>query len=164
MAATAVLGCDDRIPSAFIQPAGGGKIEERFDIDPRRDLVLGPLGFSGLRTYDNAVWDDMVKRDQWLKALPKLRPGARVTIEVPRSQRGWMKLAMTGLGAGRHRVTLQACTREEGRSGPSGNTAWSGGFEIDYAKAPKQGRCARITVRTGDRVIRKRIAPAVTGC
>jgi hypothetical protein len=164
MAATAVLGCDDRIPGAFTQVTGGPRIEERFAIDRRRDLVMGPLGLSGMRTYDNAAWDDMVRRDQWMKAIPKLRPGARVTIEIPRSQRAWMKIAH--VGSNRHRLTLQACTREEGESGPSGNTAWSGGFDIDYANAPRQGRCAMLTVRVKGRTkpIRKRLAPAVTGC
>ena len=162
MAATAMLGCDDRIPSAFRQAVGGPRIVERFDIDRRRDLVMGPLGISGMRTYDNAAWDDMVRRDQWMKAIPKLRPGARVTLVIPRSQRSWMRFSC----GGRHRVTLRACRRDEGESGPSGNTAWSGGFLIDYAKAPKQGRCAMLTVRVKGRSkpIRKRLAPAVTGC
>ncbi len=159
-AAAPVLGCDDRIPGAFVQHAGGRRVEERFDIDRRRDLVVGPVGISGMRMYDDAVWDDMVKRGQWMKALPKVRPGARVTLEVPRSQRAWMRLSFGGT----HRVTLQACRRGEGESGPSGNTAWSGGFLIDYAAAPDQGRCATLIVRTRGRVLRRRIAPRVTSC
>ena len=162
MGATAVLGCDDRIPSAFRQSAGGARVEERFAFDRRRDGVFGPVAFRGLRTMTDRVWDDFAARDQWLKALTIVRPGARATVEVPRAQRPWMRLAYHS--AGRYRVTLKACRRGEGESGPSGNTAWSGGFDIDYAKAPKQGRCAKLIVRTGGRVIRKRLAPRVTGC
>lgn len=159
-AATPVLGCDDRITGASIQPAGGAPRVERFEIDRRRDTVFGPLAFSGMRTYDRAAWDDFVRRDQWMKAIPRLRPGARATLVIPPSQRGWMRFSF----ADGPRVRLQACRRGEGESGPSGNTAWSGGFVIDYAKAPDQGRCARLVVRTRGRVIRKRIAPRAGRC
>ena len=159
-AAAPVLGCDDRIPSAFRQMTGGPRIEERFDIDRRSDRVFGPLAFSGLRDYVKQ-WDRMVEQDQWIKSIAVMRPGRRVTVIVPRRQRGWMKLTW---GNG-YAATFKSCKRGEGESGPSGNTAWSGGFEFDYAKAPKQGRCAKIRLRYDGRTrTRRLLGPNVPGC
>ena len=153
-AAAPVLGCDDRITSAFTEYADGRRGEDCFEIDRKRDLVVGPLGYRGLRAIDAREWDWYVRNDQWLKSLTVLRPGRRVTVEVPRSQRGWMKIVHGGA-----RLTLQAC------SGTKRNTAWSGGFRIDYANAPQQGRCARIIVRIPGRdPLRRRLVPSAGPC
>lgn len=158
-AAAPVLGCDDRITGAFTEYPDGRRVEDRFEIDRRRDVTAGPLAYRGLRSITRAEWDSYVARDQWLKSPPVLRPGRTVTVEVPRSQRAWMKIVHGG-----SRLTLRSCTR--GGSGSSGNTAWSGGFEIDYANAPQQGRCARLIIRVRGRAepIRRRLVPKAGSC
>jgi hypothetical protein len=160
-AATPVMGCEDRITGAMQMFPDGRTIGARFDIDRKTDTVFGPLAFTGLRQQTDKDWKWFVERDQWMKSVAIVRPSRRVTLEIPRSQRRWMRFAYHGA---KHRVTLQSCARGEGESGPSGNSAWSGGFEIDYAEAPRQGRCARLSVRAGDRVIRKRLFPRAGSC
>ena len=121
---------------------------------------MGPLALSGLRSITQAEWKYYAARDQWLKSIPLPRPGRSVTIVVPRRQRGWMKIVHGGA-----RLTLRGCARGAEASGSSGNTAWSGGLEIDYAKAPRQGRCARIIVRIpGREAVRRRLLPNAGPC
>ena len=159
-AAAPVVGCDARITGAFREYPSGRRVADRFEIDRRRDRVFGPLAFSGLRVYLKD-WDRMVEQDQWIKSIAVMRPGRRVTVVVPRSQRSWMKLTW---GNG-YAATFKSCRRGEGESGASGNTAWSGGFEFDYAKAPKQGRCAKIRLRYDGRTrTRRLLGPNVPGC
>lgn len=146
-AAAPVLGCDARIEGAFQQFPDGRRVEDTFRIDRARDFVAGPLALRGLRAYTERDWQWFVDRDQWMKSIAIVRPRGRVTLVVPRSQRPWMRFAY---GRARHRVTFQACN---GRR----NTAWSGGLLIDYAEAPKEGRCARLSVYTDGRVIRRRL-------
>ena len=158
-AAAPALGCADRITGAVVQYPDGRRVEDSFAIDRRQDLVAGPLGLTGLRRLRARDWAWLAARDQWLKSPMVLRPGRRVTLVVPRAQRSWMRIVHGGA-----RLTLRACPRGGPSSGSSGNTAWSGGFEIDYAKAPRQGRCARIHVRVDGRTLRRRIAPRAGAC
>jgi hypothetical protein len=123
-----VLRCRDRIT----------------EMDPlfvsSEDLVVGPVAFAGTGSYA-ADWDGIVAEDQWLKLFAFVQAGERVTIAVPPEQRGWMRLEW-GSGPGNDRaVTLAACRRRE--------SVFVGGFSIDYARAPKQGRCAELIVWTG---------------
>jgi hypothetical protein len=102
--------------------------------DDSTDRLLGAVRFAGLRTYTD--WEYLVREDQWIKTIAMLDAGVRLTLEVPREQRGWMRVDY-GCRGGRA-VTLQACRRQP--------TAFAGGFTIDYAKAPQQGRCAELIV------------------
>jgi hypothetical protein len=102
--------------------------------DDATDRVAGPVRFAGLRLYTD--WDALVRDDQWLKTIAMLDAGIRVTLEIPRAQRGWMRVDYGGRGG--DAVTLQACRRRA--------TLFAGGFTIDYAKAPQQGRCAELVV------------------
>ena len=162
-AAAPVLGCDDRITGAVIRHADGREVEERFDIDRRQDNLFGPLALTGLKGVTPQSWDANVARDQWLKSPLVLRPSARVTLVIPRAQRSWMRFRHH---PGHHRVTYASCRRGHRASGPSGNTAWSFGFEFDYAEAPQHGRCARIIVRVHGRPqpLRRRLAPNAGPC
>ena len=161
-AAVPTLGCEDRITGAFTQFADGRRVADTFAFDRRRDFVAGPLAMRGLRGMTPRDWDSMAARDQWLKSPLVMRPGRAATIEVPPDQRSWMKIVR---GSG-ERLRLRACARGGRSSGSSGNTAWSGGFEIDYARAPQQGRCARIVVRVAgrDEPIRRRLTPRAGPC
>jgi hypothetical protein len=102
--------------------------------DDEADRVAGPVRFAGLRTYTD--WAYLVREDQWIKTIAMLDAGLRVTLEVPREQREWMRVDYGGRGG--RAVTLRACRRQA--------TAYAGGFTIDYAKAPQQGRCAELIV------------------
>jgi hypothetical protein len=131
-----VLRCDDSITVAGHDPIG---------IDDDIDLVVGPLRIVGLGLYE-AEWESLVEEDQWLKAAAMVDPGARVTLEIPRGQRAWNDLEY---GASRDAVTLRACDDVA--------TVWVGGFTIDYARAPRQGRCAGLIVRSGGARTRVRL-------
>jgi hypothetical protein len=102
--------------------------------DDATDRVAGPVRFSGLRLYTD--WDRLVREDQWLKTIALIDAGVRVTLEVPREQRGWLRVDYGGRGG--RAVTLQAC-----RTRP---TAFAGGFTIDYGSAPREGRCGALIV------------------
>jgi hypothetical protein len=117
--------------------------------DDETDRVVGPVRFAGLRLYE-ARWAALVADDQWLKTIAMIDAGTRVTLEVPREQRGWMRVDYGGRGG--RAVTLQACRRQA--------TLYAGGFTIDYAEAPQQGRCAELIV-WGDQ---ERRVPLFNGC
>jgi hypothetical protein len=153
-AAAPVLGCDAAIPSAFQEFPDGRRIEDTFEVRRAHDQVFGPLALRGLRDYTERGMQDMADRDQWMKTIALVRPGRRVSLTIPVSQRAWMRFAY---GDARYRVIFRACGGER-------NSAWAGGFDIDYAKAPQNGRCARLAVRAGDRVIRKRLFPRAGRC
>ena len=129
-----VRDCRDRITGAFTE-AGGVRRPYRFRVRPRHDTRIGPVAFAGMREAGRpAEWDYYVREDQWLKSIAMVRRGERVTLEVPAEQRAWMHLEYGGDRA----VTLAACRNRL--------TPWSGGFTIDYARAPRQGRCAELIV------------------
>jgi len=151
-----VRGCASRI-------SGGPK--RRDD-----DTIIGPLRFNMQAYSPLREWRLLVRDDQWLKSVARLRAGARVTLEVPPEQRSWMRLRYAQRRDGAAAVTLRACRHRrsraarrqecvwaEGVASPgsvrseytacrSGPTFFSGGFEIDYAEAPQQGRCAELIV------------------
>ena len=129
-----VRDCGDRIRGGFTE-VNGVRRPYRYRVRPRHDTRIGPVGFAGMRDAGRtAEWAYYVREDQWLKSIAMVRRGERVTLEVPREQRAWMRLEYGGKRA----VTLDAC---DGRL-----TVWSGGFTIDYARAPRQGRCAELIV------------------
>jgi hypothetical protein len=141
---------------------------------PRRrdgDTIVGPLRFS-MQAYSRPrAWRQMVRDGQWLKSVARLRAGGQVMLVVPSEQRPWMRLAYAPRPGGVAAVTLRACRHRrslaarrrecvwaEGTVGPpgpirddhtacrTGPTFFSGGFEIDYDEAPRQGRCAELIV------------------
>jgi hypothetical protein len=129
-----VRGCGDRITGAFTE-VNGVRRTYRFRVRPRHDTRIGPVAFAGMKDAGRpAEWAYYVREDQWLKSVALVRRGERVTLEVPREQRAWMRLEY----GGRHAVTLAACRNRL--------TPWSGGFTVDYARAPRQGRCAELIV------------------
>lgn len=132
-----VLDCGDHIRGAVII-RNGKSTPYRFRVRRETDTVVGPVAFAGARTYGRQ-WRAMVQQDQWLKSIALVQPGARVTIVVPAAQRGWMRLEyLHGNHGPVHAVTIQACERKL--------SPYSGGFTIDYARAPHQGRCATVEV------------------
>jgi hypothetical protein len=129
-----VRDCGDRVRGAFTEVDGVRRGYE-FRVRPRHDTRIGPAAFTGMKAAGRpAEWAYYVREDQWLKSIAMVRRGERVTLEVPREQRSWMRLEY---GA-RNAVTLAACRNRL--------TAWTGGFTIDYARAPRQGRCAELIV------------------
>jgi hypothetical protein len=152
-----VRGCASRI---------GGGIERRDD-----DTIIGPLRFNMQSYSPIRKWRQLVRSEQWMKSVARLRGGAQVTLVVPPEQRRWMRLQYAQRRDGVAAVTLRACRYRrsraarrhecvwaEGVAGPpgsvrgdytacrSGPTFFNGGFEIDYAEAPQQGRCAELVV------------------
>jgi hypothetical protein len=119
--------------------------------DDATDRVVGPVRFTGLRLYEGG-WARLVRDDQWIKTIAVLDAGLRVTLEIPRGQRDWIRVDYGGHGG--RAVTLRACRRQ--------STAYAGGFTIDYARAPRQGRCAQVLVWTGhQRAVRARLFPGL---
>jgi hypothetical protein len=155
-AAPAVRDCRERITDAVTVAPDGTRHHHRFRVGPA-DLRVGPIAFGGLeRVRDRSVWDDYVARDQWIKSVALVRPGARVTLTVPDDQRAWMRMkyggadAVTLVGC-RHLRNARARRRECGRVTRTcrrGPTPFSGGFDIDFAAAPQEGRCATLLVST----------------
>jgi hypothetical protein len=150
-----VRGCEDRIGAGGPWQGRGG------------DTIIGPLRFNMQGYSPMRAWRQMVRAGQWLKSVARLRAGGQVTLVVPPEQRSWMRLAYAHhhrrggvaavtLRACRHRRSLEArrkeCVWADGASERdyascrTGPTRFSGGFEIDYAEAPEQGRCAELIV------------------
>jgi hypothetical protein len=173
--------CDDRISGAVVI-RDGQSTPFAFRVHPKEDTVIGPVAFSGARGYGRS-WAPMVARDQWLKSIALVRRGQTVTLEVPAEQRAWMRLEYAhAKGRTAHAVTLEGCRtrptaaqqRQECGSRPrpddtctSGPTPFSGGFTIDYARAPHQGRCAELVVwvKGRSRALRERLfVPASEPC
>jgi hypothetical protein len=150
MRAAGVRGLPPRAPVARCRDSitAAGPHDPVF-ADDETDRVAGPVRFAGLRTYE-AEWAALVADDQWLKSIAMLDAGTRVTLEIPREQRDWMRVDYGGRGG--RAVTLQACRRRA--------TLFAGGFTIDYAEAPQQGRCAELIV-WGDQ---ERRVPLFNGC
>jgi hypothetical protein len=129
-----VRDCRDRITGAFTE-VNGVRRAYRFAFQPRHDTIFGPLALSGAAGYGRpGEWDALIRNDTWPKTVALVRRGARVTLEVPADQRSWMHLEYGGDDA----ITLAACRRRL--------TPFGGGFTIDYARAPRQGRCAELIV------------------
>ena len=151
-----VRDCGDRITGTFTEVDSGSRRPYRFRVRPRHDTRIGPVAFAGMKDAGRpATWALYVREKQWLKSIAMVRPSARVTLEVPAEQRAWMHLEYGGDRA----VTLAACR--------SILTPFSGGFTIDYARAPRQGRCAELIVWVDGaaRARRKRLfAPPAEAC
>jgi hypothetical protein len=151
-----------------------GDPREKALVAGEHDAMIGStIVFSGLVHYGRPdVWSELVRDRQWLKSVAAVAAGARVTLIVPSEQRPWMRLEYAHRGGrGVHAVTLRACRnlpslaaqRRECRFAPftacrSGPTLFSGGFAIDYERAPRQGRCAELIVWTaGAQPLRRRL-------
>jgi hypothetical protein len=173
-----VRGCEDRIPSAFII-RNGRRTEDKLLVNRRRDRIVGPIAFRGFKHHPTERdWRATIRQRTWFKSVALVAPGARVTVVVPASQRRWSHLAYRHSARRAYTATLQACRwsrsaeerrRECGsasaRACRSGPTAFSGGWIIDFARAPREGRCAQIIVRAGARTYRQRLMrPAPRGC
>lgn len=168
--------CRDRITGAFTE-VGGRRRPYRFRVDRSHDTLIGPVAFSGARRLGRRThYDDAVRRDQWQKTIALVKPGARATLEVPADQRSWMRMEYAHGQNSAYAVTLEGCRRpptaQECGPGPRdtcarGRTPFSGGFTIDFARAPHQGRCAELLVWVQGREepLRKRIfRPAPGRC
>ena len=125
------------------------------------DTVIGPLRFNMQPYSPLREWRRLVRDGQWMKSVARVRAGGQVTLVVPPEQRPWMRLAYAQRRGGKAAVTLRACRHRRSRAARrrecvwaggdytacrSGPTFFSGGFEIDYAEAPQQGRCAELIV------------------
>jgi hypothetical protein len=159
-----MLDCRDRITGAMTIVNGVTR-PFRFRFRPRHDTRIGPVAFTGAADYAGS-WDELVREDQWLKTPVLVRRGARVRLEVPAEQRSWMRPHIASAGEAEGVVDLRGCrrpaTRRECGPGPretcrSAWTPFSGGFEIDFANAPQQGRCAELIVRSGGKARRERL-------
>jgi len=128
-----VRECKDRAGDRPLQPRKG------------RDSVLGPITFYELPAHFDP--DNRGKVGQLnappLKALALVRGAETVTVTVPEAQREWMQLfyeetAYAG-GEGSHAVEFHGCGDDF--------TEFPGEISVDYAAAPQQGRCARLSVQ-----------------
>jgi hypothetical protein len=148
-------GCHQRVESKPIRPRAG------------RDAVIGPIAFYELPAHFEPEAQQRGRvgalNGPPMKAMAIVRAGRRVTIAVPPDQRGWMRLfygqsAYAG-GQGSHSVTFRSCRRlasakarrrecgEITTACRSASTQFAGEIYVDYAAAPDQGRCARLSVR-----------------
>jgi hypothetical protein len=135
-----VRGCDSRI-DGYVPPP-----------EPH-DTVIGPVAFKELPgSYRWSLRHPKVP----IKSVAVLRAGSRVTLVVPRAQRGWLRL---GYGAKAGAVTLRACRHLSSRKArrsecglldltpcTTGPTLFAGGFAVAFDRAPKRGRCAELIV------------------
>jgi hypothetical protein len=172
-----VRGCRQRVE--------GGKIVP----DRMRDTIIGPMAFIGLPSTYRAY---ARRRDSQLipvpgigmpsmKAIGVLRAGARVRLVVPRRQRSWMKVIYDfPRHRGRYAIGLQACRRLEAVKARQRECGWgpdlacrwrytqfSGGFGLDFANAPRRGRCAKLIVRVAGRekaLVRRLFRPRPGAC
>lgn len=132
-----------------------------------KDTVVGPVAFLGAaETYshhasrpDSALEPYPGLGMPAMKILALVRAGTSVTLVVPKRQRSWMKLVYGQARRGEYAITLTACRRSRSaterarecgwrpyRACRSSTTQFSGGFGLDFARAPKRGRCAELVV------------------
>jgi hypothetical protein len=154
----------------------------------RGDVVIGPIAFGPLaQTYhDRAAhpesWEAIPRYGMpTMKIIAALRAGAGVTLVVPHGQRPWMKLIYERPDrGGTPAIGLQACQRFRSpraqgrecgwrpyRACQSRYTNFSGGFALDFAKAPKRGLCAELIVwvKGQERPLRERLfRPRASEC
>jgi hypothetical protein len=122
-----------------------------------------------------------------MKIIALVNAGERARLTVPRNQRRWLRLLYLHVDfpRGTHKAILQACRRLSSKRarqrecgwGPmlkraqwacaSRYTQFSGGFALDFANAPRRGRCAKLIVQTTgkQRTLRKHLfAPGPRAC
>jgi hypothetical protein len=93
-----------------------------------------------------------------IKQIITVPAGATITFVVPRDERRWLSLLFDtspprGLERPESSITFQACPRDQG---PRGYTEFNGGVYVDFDRAPRRGRCARLYVQrlgSGTRVV-----------
>lgn len=142
----AARGCDQRIEGSV--PAPG-----------KRDTRIGPIAFSRLPgVYRYASRHPKTP----MKSIAIVRAGARVRLTVPRGQRTWLRV---GYGASKSpKIILQACRHFRSRQArenecrwgaqtacANGPTLFSGGFSVDFRRAPRRGLCAELIIRVRGR-------------
>jgi hypothetical protein len=142
-----VRGCDARIQ--------GGPL-------PRRpaDKVIGGVNFFNLP----AAWSDAQATEakggpgyqpppglnaQPMKQIVTVPAGTTITVVVPREERRWFALLFDtspprGLERTEPAITFTACGRTRS---PLGYTEFNGGVYVDFDRAPRRGRCARLDVQ-----------------
>ncbi|HEY0631855.1 MAG TPA: hypothetical protein VGC98_07350 [Thermoleophilaceae bacterium] len=145
-ASSPVRGCDARIE--------GGPL-------PRRpgDKVIGGVNFFNLP----ASWSDAQATEakdgpgyqpppglnaQPMKQIVTVPGGTTITVVVPREERRWFALLFDtspprGLARTESAITFTACGRTRSRLG---YTEFNGGVYVDFDRAPRRGRCARLYV------------------
>lgn len=172
--ANGVVGCRERVEGGRIAPRSG------------RDALIGPVAFYLLpENYAANSKPDPGRSPpepgfnaHSIKSVLLVRSGERVTLEVPRAQRAWMRLLYSRAHRdrlGTERVTLQACRRTrspaarraECRWRPTSacrwkNTQFAGGVYVDFDRAPRRGRCATLRVRSARGEVHER--PLFGGC
>ena len=171
-----VRGCLERVEGPGVVPDAN-------------DTVIGPISLTGLPgSYRDLAETPESEFDlipglgiPGMKALAVLRAGARVTLEVPRRQRAWMKLLYGRWNEpARNAQTLQACRRLQSRRARRAECEWrpflacrwrytqfAGGIALDVVDAPRHGLCAELIVhvRGRERPFRERLfAPQPGDC
>jgi hypothetical protein len=172
-----VRGCRDRVE--------GGKLTP----DRPEDTIIGPMAFMALpgtyrsfaRTPDRRLMPAPGVGMPAMKAVGVLEAGARVRLVVPRKQRRWMKVIYDfPHHRGGHAVTLQACRQRSSRRARRRECGWrpdlacrwcytqfSGGFGLDFANAPRRGRCAKLVVHVAGKeepLTRRLFGPPPAAC
>jgi hypothetical protein len=170
----AVRGCRQRVE--------GRTLRARRDLD----TIVGPIAFMRAgETYrhyakrpDSALQPHPGLSMPAMKVLALVRAGSSVTLVVPKRQRGWMKLVYGQTRRGAYAITLRACRRsasEEARARECGwppyracrsrTTQFSGGFGLDFADAPRRGRCAKLVVwvAASKKPLRRRLFKPASG-
>jgi hypothetical protein len=171
-----VRGCQERVEGPGVVP-------------DQSATIIGPISLTGLPgAYRGLLATPESEHDlvpglgiPGIKALAVVRAGARVTLEVPRRQRRWMKLVYHVQGRPAYaELTLQACRRVRSRRAQRRECGWrpflacrwrytqfAGGIALDVAEAPRQGLCAELIVRVRgrERPLRERLfAPQPGDC
>jgi hypothetical protein len=159
-----VRGCRERIEGV------GGLI----DLDRLRDTVVErSIWLIGSRAAYSSVPHES---RQPLKVPAVVRSGASVTLAVPPSERQWLRLAYVHRIRGTDAVTLdpgphpatakaqrRACHWSPYEACRSGVTAFSGGFWVNFRRAPTQARCATLQVWVGESTDAITIRPFASG-
>ena len=130
-----VVGCRERVEGGRIAPRSG------------RDALIGPVAFYLLpENYAASARPDPRRsppepgfKAHPIKSVLLVRSGERVTLEVPRAQRAWMRLLYSRARRdrlGTERVTLQACTRATGPTARRAECGWhpDQGFSTEAAR------------------------------
>jgi len=140
----------------------------RLETNRQRDTVIGPVTFTKLRSaYRDARAASRREPDEAIpmKIITLVKAGSQPTLAVPQNERGWMELRYrVPFKRGQDALTLNACEQSDSPEVQARECGWepyngcrwdvtqfNGGFVVDFDRAPRKGRCARLEIWTPDR-------------
>ena len=144
-----VRGCQERIEGP------------RLAVRPALDTRIGAVTFPNLPAAYDAAVGTLLRTGKAvpMKLFAVVDAGTAPTLAVPKAEQDWLQLRFGSFNRGEEAVTLSACSTESSRAQQRTECGWtpfnactrgvtqfSGGFFVDFKRAPDNGSCATLEV------------------